>query len=283
MTRPYLAAILAAAALAACSGEPAPASSPTPQATASAEPQETADPLRQVLGQWEVERIAGDAPQYARMLLVFGEDWWHMQSQCVWANGDFRIDGAVLDFVPVERDFPGIEQREGPMRAMCARGLSPAEEALPQVLAGSREFLIREDGRLVIPTPSGPLVARRLSEPVANPMEFTDWDPATTFGEWRVASLDGEPVEDAALIVAGPYSSLRVGCRYYQWLNWDDMMGKFERLRREPFRTGCDRPETEQEDALARAYQTTETFSADGPDRRILSGPEGRIVLARPD
>ncbi|WP_067788612.1 hypothetical protein [Paraurantiacibacter namhicola] len=241
-----------------------------------------ADPIRTLLGQWEVEQVAGDAPQYTRMLLVFGEDWWHMQSQCVYDTGDYRIAGDTLDFAPIARAFPAIEGKDGPIMAMCARGLSPAEEALPQVLSASREFTIREDGRLAISTPSGPLVARRVEETVANPQGYTQWDPATTFGEWRIVSLDGEPVADVELVVAGLRTTIRTGCAYYQWIWYSDMMSPSKAVRREPFRTGCDEPESAQAAQLAKAYETLERYSADGPDRRVLSGPGGIIVLARP-
>ena len=279
------AALLAAASLASCAQETAPVSSPSPEAVATAPPvePEAVDPLRRLLGQWEVEQVGGTTPDWTRMLLVVGEDFMHWQSQCVSGRADFLLSGDGLRFGPIPRNFPGLEDRERPAYALCARGLSEAEQAASHVLAGDTTWYVDEGGRLVIDHPDGPLIASRLAEPVANPMEYIDWDPATTFGEWRVASLDGEAVADTVLIRAGGYTTLRSGCAYYQWLHWSDMTGTFELLRRAPFRTGCDRAERAQEASLARALEGVDKYTADGANGRILSGPEGRIVLARPE
>ena len=266
---------LAAALLLGLAGCAAPV--PAEEGAPRAETDPADDSLRELFGQWQVVSVAGRAPEYHEALLLFGEDWWHMQSQCIWADGDFAVAGERLDFASIERRFAGLPEDYRPLEAMCARGLSPTEEELPRILSGSKSWRISDD-RLTVGEGAAQLVAERLPAPVVNPMGYTEWDPSLVWGRWRVASVDGQPVEDAELVRTARRMSLRTGCAYYQWIMVVDDGGMRQRpMRRVPFASGCDAGN----DRLAEAVEAADRYEAVGTQGRLMRGPQGAVTLER--
>ncbi|WP_066560412.1 hypothetical protein [Croceicoccus bisphenolivorans] len=279
MTARQIVSALSLAILAACGGTTTTGPEAAQSGVTSAAATDADDPQRDLFGQWQVIEAGGETPHGQRMILLFGDDWWQTQSQCVWSTGDFSTDGGKIDFVRLERSYPGLPENRMPT-AMCARGLSPLEMSAPDLMSGGRSFAIDGD-RLTIAAPEGDLVAKRLPETVTNPMEYTSVDPRTTWGEWRIVSVAGQPVDDAAIVIGFEQVTARIGCTYYQWLAWNDGMGHGGKARREPFAQGCDAPARKVAENLARTIGQTASVTAPAPQTRIFHGPGGEVVLGR--
>lgn len=254
--------------------DPAPVSS---EAASS----ENAAPSDSLFGQWQVVSVDGRAPDFNPMYLLFASDWWHMQSQCIWSGGDYRIDGDRLDFAAIQRAYEDYDTAAMPPRAMCARGLTDAERKVPQILSAVRDFTLTE-GRLTISSPDGDLVARPFPDPIDNPYGFTEFDAATTWGAWNVDSIEGQPLEDAEAIFTFERITVRLGCRYYQWLRPTDASGMYTPLvRRKPFADGCEREASPVEQQLLEALDSIEFRKDVGPDGRIMQAGGKKIRLSR--
>ncbi len=239
------------------------------------------DPAPALFGQWEIVSIDGREPDYNEMILLFGDDWWHIQSQCVWSTGDYRVTGGALDFTAITRKFENYDTLAGPARVMCARGRSEAEKRAPQVLAGVRQFTL-EDGQLEIISADGNLVARPLEETQANPIGYTEFDAATTWGAWTIDSIEGEAIVDAEMVLTFDRITVRFGCRYYQWMRPKDAGGMYTPLvRRKPFGSGCDLALTEAQTGLLEAIDDIEFSKTVGPDGRIMQANGKAIRLSR--
>ncbi|NNC48493.1 MAG: hypothetical protein HKO13_08705 [Sphingomonas sp.] len=99
-------------------------------------------------GEWRIAGIDGEA---------FDEDWAptatitsdtiRIQSQCIWFERRYVLDG--MEFVPP----PPVTDDEP--QEMCARGWTPAEEAMEEALQGAEWAYRLPDGSLVLDGSSG--------------------------------------------------------------------------------------------------------------------------------
>jgi heat shock protein HslJ len=266
--------------LAACSPAPQQSAAPEPSSSTRA-PEPAAATIEDRLplfGQWDIVQVAGEDVSDADSYLLFGEDWWHFQSQCIWDDGDYRLDDGTLDFTAIERTFEPIEGQSRPMRLMCARGLSPAEQSVMGIMQGRQEMALTQD-RLVISSPDGDIVAQRRSDAVLNPMQYTSVDPATTWGEWRVASLNGAGVENARVAFAQDWASIVVGCSTFLWHRAYKDSGESGLAPRIPFNSGCEADA--RATSIARTLGQPVSIRANGKGGRVVEGEGGTVVLTR--
>ena len=235
-------------------------------------------PARSLYGQWQLTRVGSEPVQNFDMYLLLGDDWWHVQSQCVWWDGDFALAGDSIDFARRDRVYPDLGPAGGPVRVMCARGLMPAENKISEILAGAGDVEVEED-RLLLTTKGGTLEARRKIGPILNPMQQTSVDPATIWGAWHVAALDGVEYDDAHMVTNGKMVSLRLGCTYYNWSAPEGIREGAPFARREPFAAGCRRDPDAQDAALLEALETRGAVTAPAPGRRLVGSARGIIRL----
>lgn len=182
--------------LIACARPPAP---PPPPDSPSGSVDSSQDlPAEQrspdLFGSWLVEEIApaGEPPRPEPiMILLVGSHELEAVSQCI-RIGPFQYDRTAGGGIAVRQPPPRRPTPGSPPIAMCARGLSPNEQALAPILLAARRVERRPDGRIAISGPEGGLTMVRPVGALANPWGNAPPPPVPpALGAWRLASIDG--------------------------------------------------------------------------------------------
>ncbi|MXO75261.1 hypothetical protein GRI40_08540 [Altererythrobacter aerius] len=178
--------LVLAAALGACTAPSGPA--PQEAETAAAQPAAPSFDGHYVVtlvdGAAPVIGIAGHQP----MVTIKGARV-HFQSQCIYADWTLHRDAGKVSARPYYE----------PGSAMCARALAPGERAIQDAFTNLETLEPAGDARLVVVGGGHRLELREAAEaprPAAAETGTLALTPVTTLaGEWRVAGIDGKPLD----------------------------------------------------------------------------------------
>lgn len=148
------------------------------------------------------------------MILLVGSRELEAVSQCI-RIGPFEYDRTAGGGIAVRQPAPRRPAPGSPPIAMCARGLSPNEQALVPILFAARRVERRPDGRVVISGPGGALTMVRPEGALANPWGNAPPPPVPpALGAWRLASIDGRDLgsERIELLLRSHLIEWRSGC-----------------------------------------------------------------------
>jgi|GEM_PF-6538961 len=278
------AAILAlVAAIAACTAEPAPAdrvadpsapvSSDAPAVPPGSLPAQVAW-ADEIWGQWRLVSLTGaDIAGEHRIHVLIGRMGIEAVSQCV----PFTLP------LPFPTSPSPRRRATDPPEAVCARGLSPTEQAFPQVIQAAERVERRPEGRIAFVGRRGEAVLERPPEPVTNPFGNAPGPgPWVMWGEWRVAEIGGRPVagEPIRLLFRHRTVEAMSGCVAMLWrLGQQGARLGFER---ETWVGGvCERMPRPEETALESVLSGELAIVRSTATERLLSGPGGSVLLRR--
>ena len=174
---PRLSALLPLLLLGCTPPQAAPA--PTPPSGASS----SASVRLDLAGDYRIVRVNGeeavaydrnDAPQ-----ATIGSERIHFRSQCIYNDWAYETDGQAIT-------TRGWTYPDGV--AMCARALSPQEEAIEAAFAGARSAVPTRSGWR-IDGPGGTLELERIGSATG---EIAGRDNLT--GQWHIEQIDGRPL-----------------------------------------------------------------------------------------
>lgn len=225
--RPAALAIGAALILGACRPAQTPPAAPDPDTSVAASPaaEPRADlPTEQrtpdLFGSWLIETVAAPGAaakdRFWDMILLAGNRQLEVLSQCI-TIGPFdygrTVGGGMVVTRPQPRPRPPAAPG-APVPAQCARGLSPAEQALAPILFAARTVRHDPDGAVTVAGEAGSIVMRRPSGALANPRGQTP-PPSLPplLGAWRLVALDGSEVRERIELLLRPnHIEWRSGC-----------------------------------------------------------------------
>jgi hypothetical protein len=167
-------------ALVACTAQPG--SAPVPGDKALARP--AGEPRQDdIVGEYVVIYVDG-APRVINIkghepTVTIGKERIHFQSQCIYADWTYKLDGERISTKPYFVSGSG----------MCARGLALGEVAIQDGFAGARTIRRLRDG-LYLEGEGHRLQMRRVIDQAALATRAVD-----LAGEWRVAELDGKEID----------------------------------------------------------------------------------------
>jgi hypothetical protein len=276
--------LLAAFALAACARAPeAPPADPRPGATGAAVPPPAEAPRLDPFGLWVVDRIEEAAPGGAAaqdlsrhhvMLVLVGHRAFHGQSQCVPFPFRYTLDGDRIAIAP--------EHLPGPV---CARGLTPEEQAFARIVPALREVVPDGEGRLRLTGPAGSLhLHRPPGGRVPNPFgNHPPAGPELVWGRYRLVEAGGvaaDPALPVEFAVAYGWIEARAGCRTWRWTRVPDDPTVAAFIADPQPGPECQRMAGPSEAALERLMPEVRSISGDASGRARLAAPAGTILLA---
>lgn len=230
---------------------------------------------RHLFGQWQLVSLTGASlAENPPIHLLIGHEQMEAMSQCV----PFALSISFLEGVATvtPRQWPG---------PVCARGLSPAEEAFPIVMAAARKAERRPGGRVAFVGPRGEAVIERPAEMPANPFGNAPGpDPWLMWGEWQVRTAGGKEVgrEPMRLLFLANEVEAQSGCVAMAWRYEYGGHGALRLKRSDAARTTCERMESPAERALAAIFDGGEVRIVNkAPGERLLIGKAGTVHLAR--
>ena len=151
--------------------------------------QEEAERVRPIEGGYVVAYLNEEPPdQYEKgvdPLVTISGDRIHFQSQCIYQDWAYTLDGEALDTGPWQYDEPA---------AMCARGLSDDENAIIAAI-GSADTLRTVSNGVWIGGNAGSVQLRFVPSEADLAGRAVDLS-----GEWNVTALDGNPLEGGFFI-----------------------------------------------------------------------------------
>lgn len=152
------------------------------------------------------------------MILLVGLRQLEVLSQCV-TIGPFDYDRTAGNGIVIRQ--PSAKPRPkaapgAPVVSQCARGLSPAEQALPRIFFAASEVKHEGPDRISISGPSGSVTAQRPEGVLRNPRGNRP-APAMPLllGAWRFVTIDGrtlEPAQRMELLLRPRHVEWRSGC-----------------------------------------------------------------------
>lgn len=206
--------------------------------------------------------------------LLNGRSGGEAQSQCI----PFGFQWPEHQRLPVPPRASGTS----PPMVVCARGLTPTEQALGPALATARESSRPSPGRLDVAGAQGRVTLRRPEAPVLNPFGNTPGPgPYVMWGEWQVAALNGKaPDTTMTLLFFRQRLELVSGCVAFG--RYVEQIGPDLTLAPDPgVATTCERMMTPDEQAAERILAGTLQLTSSEPRRRTLAGPGGNLTLVR--
>jgi hypothetical protein len=231
-----------------------------------------------LFGAWLIESIAAPDPALQSSswdtVLLVGLRQLEAHSQCI-TFGPFEYGrtaggGITVSLQPVR---PRSGPAGGPPTVQCARGRSPAEQALPRVLLAATEVKAR-GGKIILSGSAGTMILRRPEGALRNPRGEAP-PPATPpwLGAWRFTTVDKHPLradERIELLLRANRLEWRSGC-----------VGEAREVRidRDLVRPGevdpfpvCERGRSQAELALDRLFARPVVTRMDANGRLMLEG-----------
>ena len=235
-----------------------------------------------LFGQWQLVSLSGASlvDQPVIHLLVGAADL-EAISQCV----PFRFP---LHFGVGEVSVGDRPGRPGPPLpgarppAVCARALSPLEQAFPQVMLATRRVEHRPNRRIAFVGDRGEAVIERPASPPTNPFGNRPGPgPRQMWGAWQVAEIDGRPAAPAIdILFKANGIEARSGCVTLAW-TFEQVGGALAIAPESWPHPVCERMRSPDEEALARILTGEVSITGASDRERLLTGRAGTIALRR--
>jgi hypothetical protein len=221
----FTTAVGAVLAAAACNQSQPPAAPPRPDRAVQAPeprpdlPEEQRSP--DLYGTWLVESVSVPNPlprdRFWNQILLVGSRQLEVISQCV-TIGPFDYGRTVGGGIAVSQPpaTPGPGRIGTPPIAQCARGLSPAEQALGPLLLAARDVKLGTEGAVTLTGRAGSITLRRPEGVLRNP--FSQTPPPRIpplLGAWRFVRVDGQALSSThnmELLLRARHVEWRSGC-----------------------------------------------------------------------
>lgn len=271
----------ALAALASCTSEPSSGEPRDPSAPVSSASPALAPPASgavtaadEIFGQWRLAALSGAPARDHEIHLLIGRLGIEAVSQCV--PFGFRLPFPAAATPPPARP-------SDPPEPVCARGLSPAEQAFARTMEAAARVERRGGGRIAFVGPRGDAVLERPAAPVTNPFQNAPGPgPDLMWGEWRVEAVGGHALagEPIRLLFGRRTVEAMSGCVAMLWRYRQDR----DRLALEREGTVggiCERAESPEEAALRAALSGEVRIARSTPTERLLAGSGGTVSLRR--